>query len=254
MLALALSAPFTVAQRWNPLWGLTVTLGGTHTNLPAAPGGAPRASGAGILAGQEPCVSLLLQSLPAQSATWRRSPRTERRKCFGSQACSPSEHSGALNQFGHFTWFDGTTWFGATCAFRCVPIRGGRSDGGEGGEPIPKAPPREDSQLCVCSTPSPRCSELCRVSPGVAQDMLCPPWCWQGGCDGSCPPEATCSCVAQPQFGSGWPHSAQLCCSPLTWHEIFIREIQERMERAGLCGNTSSLELARVEQSSQGSA
>lgn len=37
---------------------------------------------------------------------------------------------------------DGTTWFGATCAFRCVPIRGGRSDRGEGGELTPKAPPR----------------------------------------------------------------------------------------------------------------
>lgn len=46
-----------VAQRWNPLWVLTVTLGGTHTNLPAAPGNAPWASGVGILTGQEPCVS-----------------------------------------------------------------------------------------------------------------------------------------------------------------------------------------------------
>lgn len=68
MLALALSAPFVVAQRWNPLWGLTVTLGGTHTNLPPAPGDAPWASGAGILAGQEPRVSLLPRSLGAQSA------------------------------------------------------------------------------------------------------------------------------------------------------------------------------------------
>lgn len=85
MLALALSAPFVVAQRWNPLWGLTVTLGGAHTNLPPAPGGAPWASGAGILAGQERCVSLLPRSLRARKAwntwsTWRRTPRTERKK------------------------------------------------------------------------------------------------------------------------------------------------------------------------------
>lgn len=204
MLTLALSAPFVVAQRWNPLWGLTVTLGGTHTNLPPAPGGAPWTSGAGILAGQEHCVSLLPRSLRARKAwntwsTWRRTPRMERKKERSALAPRPAPpRSIQVLRISLAVSPDGTTWFGATCAFRCVPIRGGCSDRGEGGELTPKAPPRGNRQLCVCSIPSLRCSELCRVSPGVAWDTPCPPRCWQRGCDGSCSPEATSSRMAQP--------------------------------------------------------
>lgn len=189
MLALALSAPFVVAQRWNPLWGLTVTLGGTHTNLPPAPGDAPWASGAGILAGQEPGSS----ECPEH---WERGegPREQRERSALAPRPAPPRSIQVL-RISLAISPDGTTWFGATLG--CVPIPGGRSDRGEGGELTPKAPPRGNRQLCVCSIPSPRCSELCRVSPGVARDTPCPPRCWQGGSDGSHPPEATRSRVAQ---------------------------------------------------------
>lgn len=44
LLNLELSAPFVVAQRRNPLWGLTITPDRTHTNLPPGPGVTPCAS------------------------------------------------------------------------------------------------------------------------------------------------------------------------------------------------------------------